>query len=774
VNRLNLRLIALLLALALPATAANAQLSLLAPAQPKQKTDDAPVEDTATRRAENARLLRLAQLDSASSGTANGEASGQVDLFKTVDAVLAQQQAVEQQLGELQSRKEELQKELAELGSHGLGEKPPFSFLLFDRLRDEATAEKARSDSLADKVAAATAAREQADATLDQRQRAKRLAQAAADANSDPEQSAALAAALAKAEQEAKLAEETVALRKMELSREKLAQETQALAVQVAEARLAIVSKQVEFSSTDLEQLLAQIQKQEEDVRLEISLAESNLQRVEKRWTDTRNQYDQGNGDRKQLAEEVESWRWAREELHQKINMLNRQLQRLTQVRTVWERRYQFATGTASDDDVSGWLAESRQILKDLDREARVQQANIEEHRKTAATLEAKAESIKQESPDVAHWISEQASHVRGKLSLYEQELTHIEGARRPHEKFVAEIAPDRIQLSPLAWWSAVRRHALEFWNYELVTIDTKPLYVKTILKGILFLVIGILLARFIASLVVMRLLRHSKLSRDAKAAIRTLVFYTLLLTVVLFVLAMIQVPLTVFTVIGGAVALGVGLGSQNLVNNFLSGLIVMAERPVRIGDRIVFGNYDGFVEEVGFRSTRVRTLTDHVVMIPNASLVSESIENIERRRCVRRLLNVTITYDTPRERIVEAVQSIRDILEEDGIREPIHPVFGWDEYPPRVCFNEFNADSLNILVVYWYAPPNYWEYLLHAERVNLRILEEFERLGVDFAFPTQTLHLAGDERRELAVRMLSNGNHASRNGGKPAPGSYA
>ena len=66
--------------------------------------------------------------------------------------------------------------------------------------------------------------------------------------------------------------------------------------------------------------------------------------------------------------------------------------------------------------------------------------------------------------------------------------------------------------------------------------------------------------------------------------------------------------------------------------------------------------------------------------------------------------------------------------------------------------FNEFNADSLNILVIYWFHPPLYWDYLEHAHGVNLQIMEQFHAEGIDFAFPTQTLHLAGDDKRPLTV----------------------
>ena len=88
--------------------------------------------------------------------------------------------------------------------------------------------------------------------------------------------------------------------------------------------------------------------------------------------------------------------------------------------------------------------------------------------------------------------------------------------------------------------------------------------------------------------------------------------------------------PLTAFTILGGALAIGVGFGSQALINNFIGGLIMLAERPVRLGERITFGNFDGVVEDVGFRCTKLRTQNDHLVTIPNSTLVNESIENVD------------------------------------------------------------------------------------------------------------------------------------------------
>lgn len=204
-----------------------------------------------------------------------------------------------------------------------------------------------------------------------------------------------------------------------------------------------------------------------------------------------------------------------------------------------------------------------------------------------------------------------------------------------------------------------------------------------------------------------------------------------------------------------GIAGLAVSLAAQDSLKNLFGSITILFDRPFRLGERIVYAGYDGMIEEIGFRSTKVRTLTGHLVTIPNSKIVSDPVENIGRRPSIRRILNVTITYDTPREKIEQAVEILRAVLEEEEIGERIHPTINGDEFPPRVYFNDFGADSLNIIVIYWFAPPAYWDYLEHAQKLNLRIFEEFERAGIEFAFPTQTLYLAGDPKREMAVRML-------------------
>jgi len=196
---------------------------------------------------------------------------------------------------------------------------------------------------------------------------------------------------------------------------------------------------------------------------------------------------------------------------------------------------------------------------------------------------------------------------------------------------------------------------------------------------------------------------------------------------------------------IGG---LAIALAAQDTLKNFFGSIMIMLDKPFTIGQRVTFGGHDGVVEEIGFRSTRVRTLTGHQVTIPNEKVASESVENIGRRPSIRRLANITITYDTPPDKIEKALAILRGILEN---HEGIQP-----DYPPRVFFNEFNDASLNLIMLYWYHPPDLAAYMAFSERVNLQIMHAFEAEGIEFAFPTTTNYLAHDARRPLHINIAS------------------
>ncbi len=222
-------------------------------------------------------------------------------------------------------------------------------------------------------------------------------------------------------------------------------------------------------------------------------------------------------------------------------------------------------------------------------------------------------------------------------------------------------------------------------------------------------------------------------------------------LRVTIVLLAFVQVatilsdkPITSLLAGLGVGGLALALAAQDTLKNLFGSLMLFVDKPFEMGDRIVVNGYDGPVEEVGLRSTRIRTLDGHLVTIPNGELAHEKIQNISKRPFLKRVANISVTYDTPPEKVERAVEIIQDILD--------HHEGMTSDRPPRVVFNEFQDSALNILVIYWYSPPNYWDFLALNQRVNLEILRRFNEEGIEFAFPTQTLFMAGDPNRPLTL----------------------
>ena len=234
-------------------------------------------------------------------------------------------------------------------------------------------------------------------------------------------------------------------------------------------------------------------------------------------------------------------------------------------------------------------------------------------------------------------------------------------------------------------------------------------------------------------------------LLRPARTAIRV----TLVIVAVLFWLD--NIGLKVSTLLAG---LGVGglafaLAAQDTLKNLLGSIMILLDKPYKVGQRIVAKGHDGIVEEIGLRSTRIRLLTGHQTAIPNEEMAKIDIENIGERPHIRRLASIGITYDTPPEKIEKAVEIILEILDNHEGMDP--------ELPPRAYFSEYHPYSLNISVLYWYHPADYWDYMQFSQWVNLQIAREFQKEGIKFAFPTSTTYLSQEDNQPLVVSLGGN-----------------
>ena len=188
-----------------------------------------------------------------------------------------------------------------------------------------------------------------------------------------------------------------------------------------------------------------------------------------------------------------------------------------------------------------------------------------------------------------------------------------------------------------------------------------------------------------------------------------------------------------------GVGGIAIALAAKDTIANFFGSVTIFADRPFQIGELVKIDEHLGPVEEVGFRSTRIRTLQGHLVTIPNSVITNSCVENIGRRPFIRRTSNITVTYDSGHAKAKRAVEIIKEVLANA-------PQLNTDpERPPRVYFSDFNDWSLNIYMSYWVKPADYWLYHQVNEQVNFEITKRFEAEQIEFAFPTQTLYVKKD-----------------------------
>lgn len=181
---------------------------------------------------------------------------------------------------------------------------------------------------------------------------------------------------------------------------------------------------------------------------------------------------------------------------------------------------------------------------------------------------------------------------------------------------------------------------------------------------------------------------------------------------------------------IGG---LAVALAARETLANFFGSIMIMLDRPFRVGDWIKVGDDEGTVEDIGFRSTRIRTFYNSLLAIPNAETVNKTVDNMGLREFRRVRTVLQLTYDTPVDRVEGFVEGIKEIIR-------THPDTRKDYF--HVVFNEFGAHSLEILVYFFLKVADWGAELKERETVFLDIIRLAEHLDVKFAFPTQTLHV--------------------------------
>jgi MscS family membrane protein len=179
-----------------------------------------------------------------------------------------------------------------------------------------------------------------------------------------------------------------------------------------------------------------------------------------------------------------------------------------------------------------------------------------------------------------------------------------------------------------------------------------------------------------------------------------------------------------------GIAGLAVSLAAQDSIRNLFGSLMIFMDRPFTVGDQIQFDRWEGPVEEIGFRSTRLRTLGGELVTIPNSNLAAGVVVNVDRRAHIRRVITLTLERGTPPDKIDAALAIVRNVLQEPDVAS----AFDTERHPPRVFFEEIAGGSAVLRAYYWFTPPDSPAYLAHADKVNLRIMRALAAADIHLA----------------------------------------
>jgi len=190
---------------------------------------------------------------------------------------------------------------------------------------------------------------------------------------------------------------------------------------------------------------------------------------------------------------------------------------------------------------------------------------------------------------------------------------------------------------------------------------------------------------------------------------------------------------------IGG---LAFALAAQDTIANFFGSLVVVLDRPFRVGEFVSIGAAEGTVEDIGLRSTKLRTGARTQIIIPNKLVANESVTNFSRMPQRRVDQKIGLTYGTTPDQMEAILGDIRGILRADP---GVHPDL------IAVNFTGYSESSLDIQILYFSANPDWLKHLELRERINLRIMRAVAARGLSFAFPTQTLHVDDEVARKLS-----------------------
>lgn len=524
--------------------------------------------------------------------------------------------------------------------------------------------------------------------------------------------------------------------------------------LQIAQLQKKMIQQQVDwvkshlaYDEQDLQARLKLLDGLRQKLKSLMTSLATEQQGVEDAWLKAQQEYSDTGIDDELKKERSKSWLDARQAwrdtYQQVLEQTENSLRLISLSEDTWQRRYKIIKGDAGLDEFASWDKETTESLQNVERLIAIAQ-NSQSNLQTQI-VSAKIQLTKQGiDPVVAKNLNTMLEALDKLLERTVEYLSRLQTMSRFQTRFLAEINARQQGIKLTDVLRGLSANFFKVLDYELWVIDDKAVTVRKAVVALMILLIGLLLAKYISHFTTNRILLRTKLNESDRAIFDRILYFLMLVLIVLFALHTVNIPLTALTFLGGAFAIGVGFGTQNLLNNFISGFILMLERPVKIGDTIEFENTIGTVEEIGIRCTRIRTASNVHILVPNSSLLEKNIVNWTLSdHIIRCQVRVGVAYGSNVREVSKLLY--KAVAEHDKILKKPEPI---------VIFNDFGDSALIFDIYYWIRiGDTRMEKFIIESNVRFLIEKHFREGDISIPFPQRDIHL--DTTQPLNLRIF-------------------
>ncbi|MCH2181860.1 MAG: mechanosensitive ion channel [Mariniblastus sp.] len=662
----------------------------------------------------------------------------EVEQLRYLELIYAQHQALLLDGKDIESEDEAIETELKRYREQQLATGRYATFTELEELRDAMETQAARVETIEAEIKSGASLKKVVDSRLASNDRKRRLLLESYD-SSDP------SLAMKKIEKQINQAKLGIKINRATIDKIRLEKQYYERELKVAKRRLETmvsvyeaIEKHVVFTKDDLAQQLVKVRDLESELREQLKQIEQLDEELDKQLSS--GLLDDESLTTVQRAEILGTIELLRENLRLRTAYVNSTLAELVVVQFCWKKRFEIAQEIATPEALQGARDITETFRQRLHDDQDMVRLHLQESHVFKSDLEDRIVDETIVGDPVLQWLQVRLKAVENLLNLGSDRLDHLNDTDELLSRLELELQDESTADSTSEAWSAIYESCEDWWTYDLIQVDDEKISVGKLLSAFLLLIIGLIIARKLSRTLGGKMFPRLGMQEGGSLALQTIMFYGLCVLFTFFTLETLNIPLTVFTFFGGAAAIAIGFGSQTLLNNFISGLILLGEQPVRVGDLVQIDGIHGNITHIGARSTKMLTGENMEIIVPNSKFMELKLTNWTLSNTdIRINVAVGVAYGSPTDRVIELLQqALEQTPEVKAEPEPI------------ILFSDFGADSLNFEVHFWI----HMRLIMDAKRAKSNVRRKIDQLfrenDITISFPQRDVHLDIDRPIEI------------------------